>query len=82
MYLFWYGSRVWQVRLDKRYEEDLDGFPLGLPKEDILARLGDPYYSDDESFVYVLPDQGYPVRLRLFFGDNLVTDLYIYRGDF
>ncbi len=82
VYLFWYDNRVWQVRLDKRYEGSLGGVFMGDPKEKVLELLGAPFYADGESIIYNLPDRGYPVRIRLFFEEDLLSDLYIYRSDF
>jgi hypothetical protein len=88
IYLFWYGNRVWQVRLDKRYEGNLgprgdpEIFFMGMERGLVRALLGEPFAEDEVSSIYLLPDQGYPVRLRLFFESGVLTDLYLYRGDF
>jgi hypothetical protein len=82
LYLFWFENRVWQVRLDKRYEGEIAGFSMGMPKEDITSALGEPFFEDNDSWLYLLPDMGVPVRMRLFFEDGSLSDLYIFRGDF
>lgn len=82
LYLFWFENRVWQVRLDERYEDEIAGFSMGLPQEEVTASLGKPFFEDDESIMYILPDIGVPVRMRLFFKEEQLVDLYIFRGDF
>jgi hypothetical protein len=82
LYLFWFENRVWQVRLDERYEGEIAGFSMGTRKEDITAALGEPFFEDNESCLYALPDMGVPVRMRLFFEEGRLSDLYIFRADF
>jgi hypothetical protein len=82
LYLFWFEDRVWQVRLDGRYEGEAFGLHMGDGRERVLALMGRPLRELPDSLVYQLPDRGYPMRLRLFFGDGeLLADLYCYRGD-
>ena len=82
LYLFWYDNRVWQVRADRRYGKESRGITLGMPKGELEELLGQPYHSDETSLIYSLPDRGYPLRMRLFFDDGILSDLYIYRSDF
>lgn len=82
LYLFWFQNRVWQVRLDGRYEEAIAGIPMGTPRDEIVGSLGEPFYTDDRSIIYILPDIGVPVKMRLFFEEEKLSDLYLYRGDF
>lgn len=82
LYLFWYENRVWQVRLDGRYENEFMGMRMGIGRNEVTGLLGEPFFSDGESFIYVLPDRGVPVRIRLFFDDNKLADMYVYRSDF
>jgi hypothetical protein len=82
LYLFWYNNRVWQVRLDKEYSGSVFDFSMGAEREKILELLGKPFAEDELSIIYFLPDQGYPVKMRLFFKDNCLSDFYLYRGDF
>jgi hypothetical protein len=87
-YLFWFQNRVWQVRIDTRYSPYFMGIRMGMSKADVTRKLGEPFYIDTDSIVYNLPDQGVPVRMRLFFSISEpaiiseLTDVYIYRGDF
>lgn len=82
LYLFWYKNRVWQVRADRRYGKELLGLTMGMPKEELEELLGPPYHVDERSVIYNLPDRGFPLRMRLFFNDGSLSDLYIYRSDF
>ncbi len=82
LYFFFFGNRVWQVRIDKRYSGKALGFSPGTPKQEVIARLGTPFYQDQDSLIYLLPDRGYPVRSRFFFENEILSDIYVYRGDF
>ncbi len=82
LYLFWYENRVWQVRLDERYKGTIAGIEMGISKGEILKLFDKPFYEDRESFIYILPDRGIPVRLRLYFKNDALVDAYVYRGDF
>lgn len=83
VYLFLFDNRVWQIRIDSRYEKNITGtIKMGTSKDTILRRLGEAFYEDSESCMYILPDHGVPVRMRLFFKDDTLNDVYIYRGDF
>jgi hypothetical protein len=82
LYLFWYENRVWQVRADRRYGKKFRGITMGMHKEELEDLLGQPYQSDEASAIYRLPDRGYPLRMRLFFDNGTLSDLYIYRSDF
>jgi hypothetical protein len=83
LYLFWFQNRVWQVRMDARYSGPVLGkISLGQSREEVVSELGLPFHSDDESIMYNLPPLGYPLRIRLFFEDSRLSDVYIYRGDF
>lgn len=81
-YLFWYENRVWQVRADHRYKGELNGIAMGVSKEELENLLGEPLFQDDTSVIYNLPDEGHPMRMRLFFEGGALSDLYIYRSDF
>lgn len=84
LYLFWYQNRVWQARLD---EHHAGGFlawralTMGRSREEVLGLLGPPMRELGESLVYHLEDRGYPVRLRLYFREGRLADVYCYRGD-
>jgi hypothetical protein len=82
LYLFWFDNRVWQVRLDRRYNGEIRGLKMGVPRREVLSVLGIPLAELEDSLVYELSDRGYPVRLRLFFGSDGLNDVYCYRGDY
>jgi hypothetical protein len=82
LYLFWFRNKVWQVRLDERYKEDFLGIRIGMTREKVIQTLDCSYKIVDESLIFIMPDRGYPVRLRLFFTSNKLKDAYLYRGDF
>ncbi len=82
-YLFWYQDRVWQVRVDRRFTQAvLGGVTMGSSIAEVEGILGTPFHTGANSLIFILPDRGYPVRARLFFDDDKLVDLYVYRGDF
>jgi hypothetical protein len=81
-YLFWYENRVWVIRFDERYEGEFLGLTIGMSRENVLQVLGRAFTQAEDSLVFYLPDRGYPVRLRLFFKGDVLSDAYLYRGDF
>lgn len=82
VYLFWFQDRVWQVRVDERWEGEIDGVRIGMSMNSIVSLWGAPINDRDKHPTWTLPDRGYPVRIRLYFDeDNRLNDLYIYRGD-
>jgi len=83
-YLFWYQDRVWQVRVDRRFTQPvLGGVTMGSSIADVEGVLGAPFHTGTSSLIFILPNRGgYPVRARLFFNDDKLVDLYVYRGDF
>jgi hypothetical protein len=79
--LFFFRNRVWQVRIEPVYV--LDGaLPFFSSREKVVEVLGTPFASDGDSFIYLLPDRGYPVRLRIFFSSGGMDDVYVYRADY
>ncbi len=82
-YLFWFRDRVWQTRVDQRWEGDIDGVKMGMTLSEIEAiwQLS-PINYDDEGLTWTIPDRGYPVRIRLFFDEEgRLQDAYIFRSD-
>jgi hypothetical protein len=53
-----------------------------MSRENVLQVLGRAFTEAEDSLVFYLPDRGYPVRLRLFFKGDVLSDAYLYRGDF
>ena len=82
VYLYWFEDRVWQVRFDHRFEESVMGIRFGDDRLEVRSILGSPAYQDEVSLVYELDHTPFPVRVRVFFVENAVHDIYIYRGDF
>ncbi len=82
IYLYWYGSRVWQVSFDSRYDESVLGLDIGSERSSVIEQLGEPFFEDTGSLVFSRTDRGYPVRARLFFENDRLTEVYIYRSDF
>ncbi len=81
LYLFWYQNRVWQVRLDALYQGGFLGLAMGASRSAVRQALGAPMKELEDSVVYQLEERGYPVRLRLYFEEERLVDLYCYRGD-
>ncbi len=79
--LFFFRNRVWQVRIEPAYV--LDGaLPFFSSREQVVEVLGEPFAADGDSFIYLLPDRAYPVRMRIFFSEQGMDDIYIYRADY
>lgn len=81
-YLFWFRDRVWQVRVDRRFAGKAIGLKMGESRSAVQGVLGKPFHVGRSSEIFILPDRGFPVRARLFFTDDKLSDLYVYRGDF
>jgi hypothetical protein len=80
--LFWYRDRVWQLRFGSDFPARFSDIHMGASREDITAALGAPFHAEDDWLLYHFAGQGCPVRMRLFFGDKGLEDIYIYRSDF
>ena len=81
-YLFWYDDRVWQVRVDQRWEGTVDGVSMGAMRDEVEDLWGPPINDFDDNPTWTLPDRGYPVRVRLYFDEaDRLADLYVYRSD-
>ncbi len=81
-YLFLYANRIWQVRYDKNFDGNILDFQLGMDRADILGLRGSPLIEDDAFIVYEIEGKQYPVRIKFFFIDDKLDDLYIYRSDY
>lgn len=81
-YLFFFHNRVWQVRMDRRYQGDPLNLPFLSSRETVEKVLGPPFAELENSLIFHLRFEGYPVRGRLFFEENRMVDVYIYRGDY
>lgn len=81
-YLFWFRDRVWEVRVDRRFGGTAIGVRMGETRAEVAKVLGKPFHVGTDSEIFILPGRGYPVRARLFFTEDHLSDLYVYRGDF
>lgn len=80
---FIFGGRVWQLLIRPSYREPVWGFVPGAELERIQASLGLPEPADGGEPEWALPFRGWPVRLRVLFGqDGRAKELYLYRADF
>lgn len=86
VYLFLFNNRVWQVRYDRTFEGDFLDLKMGQERGEILSHYLEteliPISSGDDYLTFELDDAPYPVRMKLFFLDDILDDLYIYRADF
>ena len=89
IYLFWFKNRVWQIRADKRFKGTVLDLKQGMSRNEVNKKMGKPFKKNDASEIYMNPksitryETGYPVRLKIFYDqENLVSDIYVYRGDF
>ena len=82
IYFFFFENRVWQVRMDRRFEGFVVNLAMGMAEEEIVRNFGKPIHKDERSSLFRVSHQGYPVKVRLFFKDGKLDDCYVYRGDF
>ena len=81
-YIYLNKNRVWQVRSDKSFKDKFLSLSIGDDRTDIINTLGNPYKEDSDTLLYKRPDRGYPVFLRLYFNNNKLNDIYLFRGDY
>lgn len=82
-YLYLYRDRIWQLRIDRSSDLTLKQIGIGIERERVIERLGEPIYRDSGGEYWELYREAYPIRLRLIFdGAGTVTDIYLYRGDY
>lgn len=79
--LFWYGDRLWQIRLAAPYAGSILGLFLGDSADKACSLLGQPYESGPDYLLYRMPYKAFPVRLRLLLSEGRVADAYLYRAD-
>jgi hypothetical protein len=80
-YVFWFQSRVWQVRFDNRYTGTVLGFSIGMRRADAEAG-GQGRLQESGGSLFLSLDSGrFPVRVRLALLDDRVDDIYVYRSD-
>ena len=83
MYLFWYKDRVWQVRFDRRAAAVVHGVSLGMSRSEVEAAVPErPLLTSGDSLYFDLDAASFPVRVRVVFAGDAVSDIYVYRSDF
>lgn len=82
LYIYFNQNRVWQLRVDKEYSMDVLDIKIGDSLKVVKDFLGEPYKEYEDSSVYRRPDAGYPLFLRIYYIDNMVNDIYLFRGDY
>jgi hypothetical protein len=83
LYLFWYRDRVWQVRFDRRYTGSVLGLTMGMYRDLALSTIaGRPTVVNGSSLYVDIEPSPFPLRARLVFENDFLTDLYLYRSDF
>ncbi len=82
LYLFWYRNRVWQVRCDRRFARPMFGFAMGMPREVVERTATRQFMAKGDSLFFDLEDAKSPLRVRLVFSNDTLSDIYVYRSDF
>lgn len=83
LYLYWYKDRVWQVRYDRRATAVVHGVSMGMSRTAVEAAVSErPLVTDGDSVYVDLDTESFPVRMRLVFSGDAVSDIYVYRSDF
>ncbi len=81
-YLFLYANRVWQVRYDKNYPAAVFELNQGMDKGEIVELKGTPFIENEDNLVYEIDEKSYPLRMKLFFVEDKLDDIYFYRADY
>ena len=85
-YLFLFDNRVWQIRFDQTFKEEILKIKMGILRSEILSEKLDagliPISTGEDFVTFEIIDSPYPVRMKLYFTDDKLDDLYIYRADF
>jgi hypothetical protein len=81
-YIFWYMDRVWQVRMDRRYTDPVFGLAIGMSRGQAESLCPRAVLTDGDSSYFDITSAHFPVRVRLVFAENLLSDVYVYRSDF
>lgn len=82
LYVYFNQNRAWQVRADERFSDKFLDISIGTTTEEVKKVLGEPADVVEGSLIYKRPDRGYPVFLRLYFKNDKLEDIYVYRGDY
>lgn len=82
LYIFWFRSRVWQVRFDRRFDGEVLGLSLGMRREQVERASTRALISAGDSLYFDVAGARYPVRVRLMFDSDALSDIYVYRSDY
>jgi len=80
-YVFWFQSRVWQVRFDGRYAGTVLGFSIGMDHAAAQAQAEGRLQEAGDSLYLALDTGPYPIRVRLAMVDHRIADIYVFRSD-
>ncbi|MBF9014397.1 MULTISPECIES: hypothetical protein [unclassified Oceanispirochaeta] len=80
--MFWAESHVWQIRADREYLSDQYILQMGMSRDEVISVLGKADLDKGEYYIYTLPQRGYPVSCALYFEEDKLSDLYVYRSDY
>lgn len=81
-YMYWFNSRVWQIRFDNRHRDPVFGVRMGTNMEAARAALGKPLSSSATELLYPVGELDFPVRAKFVFSTEGLINVYIYRSDF
>jgi hypothetical protein len=82
IYLFWFQNRVWQVRVDRRFDRRVLGLAIGMSMPEVEAACPGDLRASGGSLFFDVPDCPCPVRVRLLFDADGLADIYVYRSDY
>lgn len=84
LYLFWFDSRVWQVRFDEGFTGTVFGLRIGASRGQVREVMGRPIREEreeEQALFFHLEDRGYPVQAGFYFAQGRLVDVYCFRGD-
>lgn len=79
---FWAESHIWQVRADREYLSEQHVLQMGMDRDEVLSLLGEADLDKEDYTIYTLSQRGYPVSCALYFDEDKLSDLYVYRSDY
>jgi hypothetical protein len=82
LYLFWFRSRVWQVRFDRRFDGRVLGLAIGMSRTEVGQACARSLQPAGDSVYFDVMESPYPVRVRLVFDSEALSDIYVYRSDY
>jgi hypothetical protein len=82
LYMFWFRSRVWQVRFDRRFDRRVLGLTIGMSRTEAAQACPATLLPSGDSLYFDVPGCACPVRVRLVFESDALADIYVYRSDY